>query len=97
MSVSAEDHEDIEAYHRFKERLAHGEEELIPAEFVNRMLDGESSVKVWREFRGMTVQDLADRAGVSAAHILQIETGDRASEYAIDKIAAVLGVTVEDL
>lgn len=69
MSISREDQEDIDAVRRFRERLANGQEELIPAEFVNRMLDGESSVKVWRELRGMTIQDLADRAGVSAAHM----------------------------
>ncbi|CAN7623186.1 hypothetical protein LQT97_14380 [Brucella pseudogrignonensis] len=52
-----------------------GEEELIPAEYVNRMIDGENKIKVWRDFRGMTAKALDDAAGLSAPYGSQIESG----------------------
>ncbi|MBA8819449.1 hypothetical protein FHW00_001773 [Ochrobactrum sp. P6BSIII] len=40
-----EDREDIAAARTFREKLAAGEEELILAEFVNRMIDGENKLR----------------------------------------------------
>jgi DNA-binding XRE family transcriptional regulator len=90
--------EDVAAYRRAKRRLAAGDEELIPAEMVNRMLDGESRVKVWREYRGLSAAALAKKIGVSQAHITQIETGARGgSVESYRKIAKALGITIDDL
>ena len=63
---AAEDAADGEAIARFEKRLAAGEEEFIPAEYVNRLLDRENPVLVWREFRGMTSKQLAEAAGITA-------------------------------
>jgi hypothetical protein len=49
----------VRACDEAKRRLAAGEDELIPAEFVNRMIDGENKVRVWREYRGLTIKALA--------------------------------------
>lgn len=93
-----EDREDIVAARTFREKLAAGEEELIPAEFVNRMIDGENIIKVWRDYRGMSAKALADSAGISAAYLSQIEKGVReGSLEAIKKIAEVLKVRIDEL
>lgn len=93
-----EDQADIEAHRRFKEKLASGEEEMIPAEFVNRMLDGENKVKVWREFRGLTLRALAEQSEISAGYLSQIESGHRDGSFdTIKKIAAALRITVDEL
>ncbi|EPE98429.1 helix-turn-helix domain-containing protein [Rhizobium grahamii] len=91
-----EDASDVEAVRTFHERLARGEEELIPAEFVNRMIDGENLVKVWREHRGMTARDLAEKAGISVEELARIEGGEPAG-HAIEAIAAALRLTVDEL
>lgn len=89
---------DVAAYDRFKEKLAAGEEELIPAEFVYRLLDGENAVRVWREFRGMSARELAAQAGLSAAYLSEIETGKKeGSLSALRKIAKALRVDLDDL
>jgi hypothetical protein len=54
---------DAEAVRIFYERLASGEEEMLPAEMVDRILDGESKVKIWREHRRLSLRDLAEGAG----------------------------------
>lgn len=82
----------------FRRKLAAGEEELVPAEIVNRIVDGENKVRVWREHRGMTARDLATKAELSVAYLSQIETGARDGSFeTIKKIAAALGISVDDL
>lgn len=93
-----EDREDIAAARSFREKLATGDEELIPAEFVNRMLDGESKIKVWRDFRGMSAKALAKSVGISQPYLSQIESGARdGAVETVKKIADALGITVDEL
>jgi DNA-binding XRE family transcriptional regulator len=95
---AAEDLSDVRAYDRAKQRLAAGEDELIPAKFVDRMLDGENKLRVWREYRGLTVKGLAEAAGLAAAYISQIETGAREGTIeTFKKIAAALRVDIDDI
>ena len=49
-------------------------EEAMPAALFDRILDGESPVRVWREFRGLRARELAEAAGVSAAYLSDIES-----------------------
>lgn len=95
---AAEETADVAAVRRFKDRLAAGKEELLPAEMVDRILDGESPVRVWRGHRGLSVKALAEKAGIAPAYLSQIETGKRDGTVAtIKKLALALGVTVDDL
>jgi transcriptional regulator, XRE family len=90
--------EDIQDYDRVKKALVSGEEELIPAGVVNALLDCENPIKVWREFRGMTQQQLADAADISTPYLSQLETGKReASIKVLTAIARILKVDVDDL
>jgi DNA-binding XRE family transcriptional regulator len=93
-----EDAEDIATIRRFEQKLAAGEEEMIPAEYVYRMLDGENPVAVWREYRGLTAKALAEAAGITQAYLSQIETGKRDGTVGtMKKIAEALKVTIDDL
>jgi DNA-binding XRE family transcriptional regulator len=93
-----EDAEDIVTIRRFEQKLAAGEEEMIPAEYVYRMLDGENPVAVWREYRGLTAKALAEAAGITQAYLSQIETGKRDGTVGtMKKIAEALKVTIDDL
>lgn len=77
LAKDAEVAADIADVMRINERLATGEEELIPAEVVNRILDGESKVKVWREYRNLGLRELAAKVDISPAYLSQIEGGTR--------------------
>lgn len=48
-----EDREDLAFIDEFQRKLAAGEEEFIPSKMVDRLLDGESTIRVWREYRGL--------------------------------------------
>ena len=93
-----EDNEDRAAVHLFRERLASGEEELLPSAMVDAILSGESRVRVWREHRGLTAAALAKEAGIASAYLSQIETGKREGTVeTYRKLAWALGITLDDL
>src|SRR3990170_6313687 len=90
--------EDIRDYDRAKAALENGEDELIPAEVVFAILDGENPIKVWREYRGLTQQQLADKVKISKPYISQIETGKRTGTTEIlSAIAKALDVSLDEV
>ena len=94
----AEDNADRLAVAEFRRRLAVGDEELIPAAIVDRLLSGENRVRVWREHRGLSAVALAEQAELSQAYLSQIETGKRDGTIEnYRKVAAVLNVSLDDL
>ena len=93
-----EDAADVAAFDVAQRRLASGDEELLPAHLVDRMLAGESPVRVWRAHRGLAGKDLAAQAGISAPYLAQIEAGQREPSLTVLKaLAASLGVGLDDL
>jgi hypothetical protein len=64
-----EDSADIAAYDRAKAALTSGTDELIRAEFANRLIAGETPVRVYREFRGLTQMALSEASGVNRVQI----------------------------
>jgi DNA-binding XRE family transcriptional regulator len=90
--------EDIRDYDAIKASLERGEEELIPAEVVYAILDGDYPIKVWRKFRGMSQLELAETTGISVPYLSQLENGKRkGSIEVLSKIAGVLRVDLESI
>jgi DNA-binding XRE family transcriptional regulator len=90
--------EDIQDFDRITAAIERGEEELIPSEVVYAIMDGENPIKVWREFRGLTQQQLADEAGISKPYLSQIETGKRTGTTDIlSAIAKALNLSLDDV
>jgi len=72
--------------------------DALPIELVERLLAGESPVRIWREQRGLSARALAAKAGVDPAYLSQIETGRKpGSVRALKKLAAALAVDLEDV
>ena len=95
---AAEDAADARDVDEIKRRLATGEEELIPAELADRIIDGESKIRVWREYRGMSGKDLAEKTGLAPPYISQLETGQREGTIeTFKKIAAALRIDIDDI
>lgn len=72
-----EDEADARVVAEFHEAYTAGREFLVPEGILRRELAGESPIKLWREHRGLTQQELADRAGISKPYLSQIEGGKR--------------------
>lgn len=89
---------DLVAYDAAKKALANDDEELIPAAVVDRLIDGDNPIRVWRDFRGLTSAQLATACGVTAAAISQLEAGKRRPSVALlKKLAGTLRVDLEQL
>jgi DNA-binding XRE family transcriptional regulator len=73
-------------------------QEMVPAAVVDRLVSGESPLKVWREHRGSSQRALAERAGLNFAYLSQIETGTRKGPIGtMKKLAEALEVDLSDL
>lgn len=93
-----EELQDIRDFDETLARIREGKEEAIPAEFVYRMVRGESSIKVWREYREWTEKALAETVGIDEAHLAQIEAGEiEPSAKTVKRIAEALKVDMDDL
>jgi DNA-binding XRE family transcriptional regulator len=98
LKLAAEDFADLSAYDRAMSALSRGEEELIPSEYAKRMLDGESPLRVWRDFRGLTQVALSELSGVNRVQIADIEAGRKTGSIdTVRKLADALNVTIDDL
>ncbi|MGN7612357.1 helix-turn-helix domain-containing protein [Magnetococcales bacterium HHB-1] len=89
---------DIRRYDHIKAQLAAGDEEMIPAEFADRILDGESPLRVWCEFRGITLQTLADQVDISKSDLFEMENQCKDGSVCVMKqIAETLRVSLDDI
>jgi DNA-binding XRE family transcriptional regulator len=95
---AAEDLAVIATYNRVKADIAAGRDESIPSEFVKRMIDGESPLRVYRELRGHSQMGLAKTSGVNRVQIADIEAGrGKGSIETLRKLADALQLTIDDL
>ena len=95
---ASDDLADLQAHDRAMVALAAGDDELIPAEFADRLLNGESPVKVYRSFRGLSQAGLSRLSGVNRVQIIDIEAGRKnGSVETLRKLAVALRVGLDDL
>ena len=89
--------EDIRAFDETKQRIAEGEE-LVPSTVTYAILDGGNPIRIWRDYRGLTQQQLADKVGISKPYLSQLETGKRTgTTEVLSTLARALNLTLEDL
>jgi DNA-binding XRE family transcriptional regulator len=91
----AEEADAVRAYDRAK---APRDQETVPIAVADALLAGEPPIRVWREYRSMTQDQLAAGAGVRRAYVAQLESGRRrGSTQVLARIARALGVDIDDL
>lgn len=85
---------DVQAYDAAKARA----DEYLPRAVADRIISGESEVRVFREHRGLTQAELAQAAGISVPYLSQIEARRRRPSTAVlHRLAARLAVSIDDL
>lgn len=93
----AEDRADGQAAISADQRRNDGEE-YLPAELVDRLMSGESPLKTWRTYRGMTQLELSKKVGLSNLTISRLESGaQETSNRNMRALADALRVTVDDI
>jgi DNA-binding XRE family transcriptional regulator len=73
-------------------------EEIVPAEIVDRLLAGDNPVRVWREHRGMTLEQLGAAIGKRKGYLSEIESGKKTGTVeTLRAIADVLRLDLDDV
>ncbi|MDH6268447.1 DNA-binding XRE family transcriptional regulator [Rhizobium sp. SG_E_25_P2] len=73
-------------------------EETWPHELVKELSETDSRIRTYRQYRGMTMMELAKAAGISQPHLSDIETGKKTGSVdALKRIATALRVDLDDL
>jgi len=89
---------DIAAADKIMADIRSGKSELIPGKIVDRLLDGENRIRVWREHRGLSATELAAKAEISGAYLSELETGKKTGTVdTLRKLATALNVDLDDL
>ena len=93
-----EDFADIQTALAVEARIASGADELVPEHVADRLIDRESPLRVWREYRGLSQSALARSSGVNRVQIVEIESGHNSgSVHTLRKLADALQVAVDDI
>jgi mRNA-degrading endonuclease RelE of RelBE toxin-antitoxin system/DNA-binding XRE family transcriptional regulator len=93
--AQVEETDEVRAYDRAKARA---DQEAVPIAIADALLAGQNPIRVWREYRGLTQEQLANAAAIRRAYVAQLEAGRRRGSTAVlARIAVTLGVDIEDL
>ena len=95
LSENADLQEDLRLYQKASSKK---NPEFVPSEVVDRIIDGENLIRVWRKYRGFTQQQLADEVEISKAYLSQIESEKRTgTAETLTALAKALKLKVDDL
>ena len=96
--LTSEDAEAILSDEEHYDRATASNDESFPIEVVDQLLAGQNPISVYRNYRGLTQNELATAAGINTVYLSQIETGKRTgSAKTLATLAKALQVTVDDL
>lgn len=92
-----EDIKDIADAREIEAKIASGDIECFPRNVVDAiMINDENAIKVFREYRGITQEELANKIGKSVGMIRKLESGESdGSISTIKAISAALNIDVE--
>lgn len=72
--------------------------DYLPIQLVERLIAGEHPIRVWRAYRGVTREALAEKAGVAPSYLTEIETRKKPGSFeAMIKLATALGISLHDI
>ena len=89
-----------EEYQSLIENLAEPDDSDVwfPHEVVGANIRGDSLIKAWREYRGMTQEELALKAGIKQPALARLEKPDaNPRTVTLKKLAAAMDLDIEQL
>ncbi len=86
-------------YQKLTRHDPHETDVWIPHEVVKaNTINGATMIRAWREYFGMTQQELARKAGMTQPALARLEKSDSKPRIStLKKIAAAMDVTIEQL
>ena len=98
LQEALEDAEDIKEIETNLKAIQEGKEITVPGEVTFAILDGKTSIRAWREYKHIKMNELAKNVGISSAYLSQIENGKRNPTVdTLKAIARELAIDIETL
>ena len=69
----------------------------VPHAVVSKAIDGMTMMQSWREYLMLTQDEVAKRMGITQAGYAQIESSKRPRKATLEKAAAAMGITLDQL
>ncbi|UTH73328.1 type II toxin-antitoxin system HicB family antitoxin [Chromobacterium sp. IIBBL 290-4] len=69
----------------------------IPHAVMQSVVDGATPARAWREYLGLSLEDMAGRLGTSQSAYGQQESSEELPQSSLEKIAAARGLALEQL
>ncbi len=66
------------------------DEEFFPVDLIKKIMGGQSPMKVYRTYRGLTQQALAEGMGISRSYLAEIESGKKSGSVRVLCMAATI-------
>ena len=94
---AVDDEADVAAAERAEKRRAAGEE-YVPMDMVERLVEGENALRVWRQYRQLSIGGLANMSGINKSTISLLENDKAYGRPATWRaLADALRATVDDI
>ena len=98
IAISSDDFEDIMDIIAYDDAKSKGNGELFPIELSERLINGESPLRIYREYRGFTQTQLATKVDLTQATIAELEKGKQKGSIETWKTLSIaLNVDIDDL
>ena len=98
MYSSKKDYDDILFIKKAKQEVELGIDELVPLNIMKKLLTNESKLKIWREYRGITLEELSSKTNISLSVISKIESNNQQIDLSkINLFSKVLRLNYDDL
>jgi len=90
---------DVKEARRVSARIASGQQETLPADFVAALVAGKTQpLRLWRQHRGLTLDALGKACSVTRSALSQIESRrTKASGALLKRLAIALDCDMDDL
>ena len=98
IAISAEDFEDMMDIIAYDDAKSKSNGELFPIELTERLINGESALRIYREYRGFTQTQLATKVDLTQATIAELEKGKQKGSIETWKTLSIaLNADIDDL
>lgn len=96
--INAEDFDDLMDT-RIINEIKSQNPETIPSQYVNRIfINNENPIRVYREWRGYSMQYVAEKIGITQSYLSNIENGKRDGTISLyQKLARTLNTEIETI
>jgi ribosome-binding protein aMBF1 (putative translation factor) len=97
-NIALEEAADRVALRASQARGKEGRDDALPASLYRRIRSGEHPIRIWREYRGLGPNELAEKAKIAGGYLSEIENWKKpGGASALRRLADSLGIGLDEV